>query len=133
MFARAVACGADAVMIGSPFAKTEEAPAKGMHWGMATWHESLPRGTRIDLGVKYTLDELLFGPSSTSDGTLNLRWRVAGVYGLRGGGDDQGDARRSDGVRTSYQDRGQDLPDGGRVRTASTSNRNSSDWIGLGD
>ena len=69
---KSVACGADAVMIGSPFAKTEEAPAKGMHWGMATWHESLPRGTRIDLGVKYSLDELLFGPSSTSDGTLNL-------------------------------------------------------------
>ena len=69
---KSVACGADAVMIGSPFAKTEEAPAKGMHWGMATWHSSLPRGTRIDLGVDYTLDELLFGPSSTSDGTLNL-------------------------------------------------------------
>ena len=69
---KSFACGADAVMIGSPFAKTEEAPAKGMHWGMATWHSSLPRGTRIDLGVKYTLDELLFGPSSTSDGTLNL-------------------------------------------------------------
>ena len=69
---KSIACGADAVMIGSPFAKTEEAPAKGMHWGMATWHSSLPRGTRIDLGVKYSLDELLFGPSSTSDGTLNL-------------------------------------------------------------
>ena len=69
---KSVACGADAVMIGSPFAKTEEAPAKGMHWGMATWHSSLPRGTRIDLGVDYSLDELLFGPSSTSDGTLNL-------------------------------------------------------------
>ena len=69
---KSVACGADAVMIGSPFAKTEEAPAKGMHWGMATWHDSLPRGTRIDLGVRYTLEELLFGPSSTSDGTLNL-------------------------------------------------------------
>ena len=69
---KSVACGADAVMIGSPFAQTEEAPAKGMHWGMATWHSSLPRGTRIDLGVKYSLDELLFGPSSTSDGTLNL-------------------------------------------------------------
>ena len=69
---KSIACGADAVMIGSPFAQTEEAPAKGMHWGMATWHSSLPRGTRIDLGVKYSLDELLFGPSSTSDGTLNL-------------------------------------------------------------
>ena len=69
---KSVACGADAVMIGSPFAKTEEAPANGMHWGMATWHSSLPRGTRIDLGVRYSLEELLFGPSSTSDGTLNL-------------------------------------------------------------
>ena len=69
---KSVACGADAVMIGSPFAKTKEAPANGMHWGMATWHDSLPRGTLIDLGVRYTLDELLFGPSSTSDGTLNL-------------------------------------------------------------
>ena len=69
---KSIACGADAVMIGSPFAKTREAPAKGMHWGMATWHESLPRGTRIDLGVRYSLEELLFGPSSSSDGTLNL-------------------------------------------------------------
>ncbi len=69
---KSIASGADAVMIGSPFAKTEEAPAKGMHWGMATWHESLPRGTRIDLGVRYSLEELLFGPSSSSDGTLNL-------------------------------------------------------------
>lgn len=69
---KSIAAGADSVMIGSPFAKTREAPAKGMHWGMATWHESLPRGTRIDLGVSYGLDELLFGPSSRSDGTLNL-------------------------------------------------------------
>ena len=69
---KSIAAGADSVMIGSPFAKTREAPARGMHWGMATWHESLPRGTRIDLGVSYGLDELLFGPSSRSDGTLNL-------------------------------------------------------------
>ena len=69
---KSIASGADAVMIGSPFAKTKEAPARGMHWGMATWHDSLPRGTRIDLGISYSLDELLFGPSSKSDGTLNL-------------------------------------------------------------
>ena len=69
---KSIAAGADSVMIGSPFAKTREAPAKGMHWGMATWHESLPRGTRIDLGVRYGLEELLFGPSSRSDGTLNF-------------------------------------------------------------
>ena len=69
---KSIAAGADSVMIGSPFAMTREAPAKGMHWGMATWHESLPRGTRIDLGVRYGLEELMFGPSSRSDGTLNL-------------------------------------------------------------
>jgi IMP dehydrogenase len=69
---KSFAAGANAVMIGSPFAKTEEAPGKGYHWGMATWHDSLPRGTRINMGTEYTLDELLYGPSSRTDGTLNL-------------------------------------------------------------
>ena len=69
---KSFAAGTDAVMIGSPFAKCKEAPAKGFHWGMATWHDSLPRGTRIKLGAEYSLEELLFGPSSRTDGTLNL-------------------------------------------------------------
>ncbi len=69
---KSFAAGANAVMIGSPFAKTEEAPAKGYHWGMATWHDSLPRGTRINMGTEYSLDQLLYGPSSRTDGTLNL-------------------------------------------------------------
>ncbi|MBG82291.1 MAG: GuaB3 family IMP dehydrogenase-related protein [Chloroflexi bacterium] len=69
---KSFASGANAVMIGSPFAKTEEAPAKGFHWGMATWHDSLPRGTRINMGTEYSLHQLLYGPSSRTDGTLNL-------------------------------------------------------------
>ena len=69
---KSFAAGANAVMIGSPFAKTEEAPAKGFHWGMATWHDSLPRGTRINMGTEYSLHQLLYGPSSRTDGTLNL-------------------------------------------------------------
>ena len=69
---KSFASGANAVMIGSPFAKTEEAPAKGFHWGMAAWHDSLPRGTRINMGTEYSLDQLLYGPSSRTDGTLNL-------------------------------------------------------------
>ena len=69
---KSFAAGANAVMIGSPFAKTEEAPAKGFHWGMATWHDSLPRGTRINMGTEYSLNQLLYGPSSRTDGTLNL-------------------------------------------------------------
>ena len=62
----------DAVMIGVSVCKMYGAPAKGFHWGMATWHDSLPRGTRIKLGAEYSLEELLFGPSSRTDGTLNL-------------------------------------------------------------
>ena len=69
---KSFAAGANAVMIGSPFAKCEEAPAKGYHWGMATWHASLPRGTRIKMGTEYSLRQLLYGPSSRTDGTLNL-------------------------------------------------------------
>ncbi len=69
---KSFAAGADSVMIGSPFAKCFEAPALGYHWGMATWHPELPRGTRIKLGSEYSLDQLLNGPSSKTDGTMNL-------------------------------------------------------------
>lgn len=69
---KAIACGADAAMIGSPFARTEEAPAKGFHWGMATPSPILPRGTRIQVGTDGTLEELLHGPATKDDGTQNL-------------------------------------------------------------
>lgn len=69
---KAFACGADAVMVGSAFARTKEAPGKGFHWGMATPHANLPRGTRIRVGTTGTLEEILFGPANLDDGTQNL-------------------------------------------------------------
>ncbi len=69
---KAFACGADAVMLGTPLAQAEEAPGKGYNWGMANPHPDLPRGTRVNVGVKGTLNQLLFGPTSLTDGTQNL-------------------------------------------------------------
>jgi IMP dehydrogenase len=69
---KALASGADAVMIGSAFARASEAPGRGYHWGMATPHQNLPRGTRIRVGVAGSLEQILFGPAFTEDGTLNL-------------------------------------------------------------
>jgi IMP dehydrogenase len=69
---KAVACGADAVMIGSPLARAKEAPGRGYHWGMATFHPSLPRGTRVTTRQDGTLEEILLGPAQENDGTFNL-------------------------------------------------------------
>ncbi len=69
---KAFASGADAVMIGSAFARAIEAPGRGYHWGMATPHSNLPRGTRIRVGIAGSLEQILFGPAFTEDGTLNL-------------------------------------------------------------
>ncbi|MGH2734005.1 MAG: GuaB3 family IMP dehydrogenase-related protein [Actinomycetota bacterium] len=70
--AKAIACGADAVMIGSPLASAEEAPGRGHHWGMATFHPSLPRGARVETSTIGTLEEILVGPAHENDGRLNL-------------------------------------------------------------
>lgn len=81
---KAFACGADAVMIGSPFARSKEAPGGGYHWGMATPHANLPRGTRIHVGVTGTLEEILFGPARTDDGTQNLMGALTTAMGSVG-------------------------------------------------
>jgi len=60
------------VMVGSAFARAEEAPGKGNHWGMATPHANLPRGTRIKVGVTGSLKQILFGPATVDDGSQNL-------------------------------------------------------------
>jgi IMP dehydrogenase len=69
---KAIACGADAVMIGSPLARAHEAPGGGYHWGMATFHPSLPRGARVQTVQNGTLQEILTGPAHENDGTFNL-------------------------------------------------------------
>ena len=69
---KAIACGSDGVMVGSAFARSKEAPGQGYHWGMATPHANLPRGTRIHVGITGTLEEILYGPSRLDDGSQNL-------------------------------------------------------------
>lgn len=75
--AKAIACGADAVMVGSPLARAKEAPGKGWHWGAEAWHGTLPRGERVRFDTVGTLAEVVNGPSRIPDGTMNL------VGGLR--------------------------------------------------
>ncbi|HEV3124225.1 MAG TPA: GuaB3 family IMP dehydrogenase-related protein [Candidatus Dormibacteraeota bacterium] len=82
--AKAFASGADAVMIGSIFAATDEAAGHGNHWGMATPDPNLPRGTRIKTGIKGTLKEVLFGPAHVDDGSMNLIGALKSAMGVCG-------------------------------------------------
>ncbi|WP_432559766.1 GuaB3 family IMP dehydrogenase-related protein [Granulicoccus sp. GXG6511] len=70
--AKAIACGADAVMVGAPLARATDAPGRGWHWGAEAWHPSLPRGERTKFRALGTLEEILLGPSHVADGTMNL-------------------------------------------------------------
>lgn len=70
--AKAIVCGADAVMVGSPLAAAIEAPGRGYHWGMATFHPTLPRGARVQTPTRGTLEEILIGPARENDGRVNL-------------------------------------------------------------
>ncbi|MEE8318385.1 MAG: GuaB3 family IMP dehydrogenase-related protein, partial [Dehalococcoidales bacterium] len=73
-----------AVMLGSIFAQANEAPGKGYHWGMANPHPALPRGTRIKVGVTGTLEQILFGPASVTDGSQNLVGAIRTAMGVCG-------------------------------------------------
>ena len=84
---KAFACGSDAVMVGSAFAKAQEAPGRGYHWGMAYPHSSLPRGTRIYVGTTGTLEQILFGPAQTDDGSQNLMGALTTCMGTVGAKD----------------------------------------------
>ena len=84
---KCIACGADAVMIGSPFARAAEAPGRGFHWGMATPSPVLPRGTRIRVGTTGTLEQILRGPAQLDDGTHNLLGALQTSMGTLGAKD----------------------------------------------
>jgi IMP dehydrogenase len=82
---KAIAAGADGVMIGSPIAKAEEAPGKGFNWGMAAPHPTLPRGTRVEVGILGSLEQILLGPATgRDDGALNLVGALREAMGLLG-------------------------------------------------
>lgn len=81
---KAFASGADAVMVGSAFARAEEAPGRGYHWGMATPHFNLPRGTRIHVSTTGTLEHILFGPAVVDDGSQNLMGALQTAMGSLG-------------------------------------------------
>jgi len=81
---KCIACGADGVMIGSPFARAKEAPGQGFHWGMATPSPVLPRGTRIQVGNTGTLKQILTGPAQLDDGTHNLMGALKTSMGTLG-------------------------------------------------
>ncbi len=84
---KALACGSDAVMIGSAFARAKEAPGQGNHWGMATPHANLPRGTRIKVGVSGSLKQILYGPATVDDGSQNLVGAITTCMGNVGAKD----------------------------------------------
>ncbi|MDD5078521.1 MAG: GuaB3 family IMP dehydrogenase-related protein [Candidatus Omnitrophica bacterium] len=84
---KAFACGADAVMIGSSFARAKEAPGRGFHWGMATSHVNLPRGTRIQVGTTGSLKDILTGPAKVDDGSQNLLGALRTSMGSLGASD----------------------------------------------
>ena len=84
---KAFACGADAVMIATPLAQAEEAPGKGYNWGMASPHQALPRGTRVKVGVRGSLQQILFGPTPRTDGTQNLIGALRVCMGMVGAHD----------------------------------------------
>ena len=81
---KSMACGADGVMIGTPFAQTEEAPGRGYNWGMANPNPELPRGTRIKVGTKGTLKQIMYGPTSVTNGTQNLVGALRVAMGMCG-------------------------------------------------
>ena len=81
---KAMVSGADAVMLGTPFAQADEAPGRGYNWGMANPHPELPRGTRISVGTKGTLKQILYGPTSRTDGTQNFVGALKVAMGMCG-------------------------------------------------
>lgn len=81
---KALAAGADAIMLGAPLAQAQEAPGRGFNWGMASFHGTLPRGTRISVGTTASLEQILYGPSSVNTGTQNLAGAIRNAMAVLG-------------------------------------------------
>ena len=81
---KSIVSGADGVMLGTPFAQAEEAPGRGFNWGMANPHPELPRGTRVKVGTKAPLKQILYGPTSKTDGTQNFVGALKAGMGMCG-------------------------------------------------
>jgi IMP dehydrogenase len=81
---KALAAGADAVMLGAPLAQAEEAPGRGFNWGMASFHGTLPRGTRISVGTTASLQQILYGPATVNNGTQNLAGAIRTAMAVLG-------------------------------------------------
>ncbi len=113
---KALACGSDAVMVGSAFARAKEAPGKGNHWGMATPHANLPRGTRIKVGVTGSLKQILFGPATVDDGSQNLVGAITTCMGNVGASTHPSISRDGNHHRAEHQDRRQIVPNGAERR-----------------
>ena len=107
--AKAIAAGADVVMLGSPLARAAEAPGRGTNWGMAAPSPVLPRGTRIKVGTVGPLEQILNGPSHVTDGTQNLVGALRQSMAALGARDDRRPAGRRDRLRARGRDRGQVL------------------------
>ena len=113
---KALACGADAVMVGSAFAKAHEAPGRGYHWGMATPHANLPRGTRIKVGATGSLKQILFGPAEVDDGSQNLVGAITTCMGNVGARNLRRVPANRNHHRAFDQDRRQTFPDRAKRR-----------------
>lgn len=107
--AKAFACGADSVMIGSPLAAAAEAPGRGAHWGMATFHPTLPRGARVTVGRLGTLKEILVGPAWENDGRQNLFGGLRMALGAAGYADLKGFQQAEVMVAPSVRTEGKEL------------------------
>ena len=125
---KAIASGADAVMLGTTFAQAEEAPGMGYNWGMASFHPALPRGTRINAGNKGPLEQILFGPTSVTDGTQNLAGALRAAMGMCGAFSIADMQQAELVIAPAIKNRGQVLPTG-RALVAGTGLTLLTDWF----
>jgi IMP dehydrogenase len=130
---KAIACGADAVMIGSPLARAKEAPGRGFHWGMATFHPSLPRGTRVATRQDGTMEEILLGPARENDGTFNLMGALRTSMATCGYEDIRSFQRAEVMVAPALQSEGKQLQNEQSVGMGSNGRAAVSEAVGVAD